>query len=187
MTQGILGRYLRQLHLTWQKHGHALTLAGAGLASAFAILSITHCRFLITNTGSAQQASAGLFAKPFYNEHGERLGCVAYSEAESDRSNIGGFGGAMFVMARAFGVMTAFLVGLSTLFNATVVVWKPPEWSAALWSCARSTLAGAAVCSMMMFVVLGDSTKCGTFGCKLAGVGVVAVFNSLLLEGNNSI
>lgn len=184
MTQDALGRGLRRLQAQWQKQssGYAIALAGTGLATAFAILSITHCRFLMTDIGSIHQASVGLFSKPFYNENGERLGCVAYSSMELDRSATDGFGGAMFVTARAFGVMTAVLSGMSTLLLAAVVVWNPPTWNATFWSCARSALAGAAVCSMVIFMVLGDSEQCGIGGCKLVGVGVLAVFSTLLLS-----
>jgi len=180
MTQESLGTALRRLQTAWTRHRTMAMLAGSGLACAFAILSSTHCRFIITNSGSLQQASAGLFSKPFYNEHGERLGCIAYSSMEWERST-GGFGGAMFVTARAFAVMAALFSGISTICMAAVVVFKPPEWSAFCWSSAKSLLAGAAACQMLTIFVLGDSEKCGPAGCRLAGVGVLAVFNTLLL------
>ena len=118
------------------------TLAGSCFAFGFSILSLTQCSFLSTETSTQQQQTLlGLFSRPFQNDHGESLGCVAYSSIES--STFGSF----FKTSRAFAVLTALLSGLSAIFMATVLVWKPPKWSKRIWIIAKYAVTGATICS----------------------------------------
>ena len=169
-----------RLQLAWKRHRAAATVAGCGLACLFAALSVARCRFLRTAAAAAPGssvagASVGLFSRPFYDERGDRLGCVAHG-GPSDAAP-----GALLRTARAFGVLAALLSGLSVLFTAAVAAWKPPKWSDLAWNAAKYALVGAAMCQMMTFMVLGDPELCGSTGCTLVGVGVLAVFNTLML------
>jgi hypothetical protein len=135
------------------------------MAWIFSVLSLSKCRFM-----TSSQGDLGLISRPFFDDNGEYLGCVKYGVDDDDDSGLR--------LGRAFGIITSVCITVSLaivvysalLGNAKVILWK----------LAHCSMASAAFSQMVVFAALSSKECLGD--CKLAGVGILAVFNTILLD-----
>jgi hypothetical protein len=126
---------------------------------------LSTCRFM-----TSSQGDLGLISRPYVDDYGEYLGCVKYGVDDDDDSGLR--------LGRAFGIITSVCISVSLavmvysalLGNAKVILWK----------LAHCSMASAAFSQMVVFAAL--SSKQCLSDCKLAGVGILAVFNTVLLD-----
>lgn len=133
---------------------------GTFLTWVFALLVVCRCSFMYDDT-----VEIGLFSKAFFDQRGQRLGCVRYDLIfDPDRP---------FRAGRAFGLMACLCssVALTCFSAAHCQVYR----KCLLWRIGRNSLVGAFSSGVLLFVAVG-SNLCPN-GCRLTGVGALALFN----------
>lgn len=142
------------------------------LTMCFSILGVSQCSFMTAYTFTGAQQSLGLFSIASYDQvDGSVLGCIRFSnELELDT---------MFIFGRFFASLTAFCATLSFLLICFINGFKP---SRTLWYVCRGLLIMSTLSQMFTYTTVGSS-YCVAHGCRLTGVGILAIFNTFLLAG----
>jgi hypothetical protein len=147
------------------KHKALLLFSGSCMSWIFSVLSLSKCRFM-----TSSQGDLGLISRPYVDDYGEYLGCVKYGVDDDNDSGL--------KLGRAFGIITSFCISVSL----AILVYSALLGSARviLWKFAHCSMAAAAFSQMVVFAALSSKQCLGD--CKLAGVGILAVFNTILLD-----
>ena len=142
----------------------------------FCILSVSRCTFLVQQNSLVEQnLEMGLFSRAVYDEDGDLLGCVSYTDHSAD------FIDNMFKVGRAFGIIAALCTSIVFLFTSVSILFLP-KGCEILWSAARFYSSAGCIGQMFSFFVL-NSSHCQSeeHSCKLSSVGKLAVFNILFM------
>ena len=145
------------------------------LTALFSLLSTTDCSFMRSSVGEdvvGNDRKVGLFSQMIVDEDGHKLGCVRYPSKDAFDS--------MFKAGRAFGVLTV-MCSCTALLLALIVLTALPKCSNTLWMTLNYLLMGATVTQMFTFFSLGSDFVCSEKDCPLAGVGVLAAFNVVIM------
>jgi hypothetical protein len=136
--------------------------------------------------------SFGLLSRPFVDDDGQLLGCVRYTTTTTTTTNDAydattrrRHADTQFHVGTTFGIITIVLLTISAMGMSNVIVLG--QWqSNFIWRVAHWTTICAAISQMLVFVALG-SDRCYHSdvhdGCHLSGSGILAIFNTILLDG----
>ena len=134
--------------------------------------------------GSSKQdlQGFGLFQHAVYDDaDGSFLSCVKYSQYWAEQTN-----DAAFIVARAFGALTAAFATLATLICILVQCFNK-HGKTCLWTIMKWSYVLSFVCQFVTFCITG-SQICDNFQgeeskCSLGSNSVAAIFNLLFLLG----
>ena len=149
------------------------------LTTILAILSVSHCSFVIGIDHLAQDNQPhmiGLFSWAVLDprDYNKILGCVAFPpHVQMD---------AHFRLSRVAGtIMTVNMTGTFLLLLWTILFHqRGPTSTFWLWKCIRSGMVMATVSGLFAFTIL-QSDHCSETDCELSNVGVATAFNVFLM------
>lgn len=136
---------------------------GTFVTWVFALLVVCRCSFMYDTV------EMGLFSKAFFDQRGQRLGCVRYGLMFDPDPP--------FRAGRTFGMMACLCssVALACFSAAHCHV----DRKCLLWNIGRNSLLGSFSSEVLSFIAVG-SNLCPN-GCTVTGVGALALFNVVAL------
>jgi len=152
-----------------------MVLLFAFASAVMAVLGVSHCTFVtgLSDFRPGGKHTVGLYSLAVYDENGgpDLLGCVNFPEDVNMD--------AYFRLSRAAGAISAACMMGSFLILIRTILWAPSRMQ---WTVARFGLLVATVSSVLTFAIK-SSSHCQETDCKLAGMGIVTIFNAFIMAG----